>query len=391
MRMEFMTYSTAAENFERILNIVTQKLEKADYAGWDPFDGLNSNLFAATPLSAWPMARLAWTQAFKRMPLNLRFMALVPKTANPVTIALAAEIKRRQGDVVGALALIERLLSMATVSGDTTFGWGYPFAWQAKAFYVEKYEPNIIATAYALRELSNWKQVPAVQDAILRSCAYIAQNFSRHVSGKGYYIAYVRNSDAMVHNANLWGAHSLTIGGAMADNPAWLELAQDATQFSLAAQRQDGSWAYGEASHHQFTDGFHTGYVLEALHRMDRVFTNPAVKAHISSGLDYYLNNLVEADGTAKYYSNNRYPIDANAAAQAIITLDTLQLPKDYSDIALNVMKAAVQNLWLEKRSYFAYQRSRKFINAIEYPRWTQIWLALAMQIVIDMPVGNSQ
>ena len=388
--MEFKTYSTAVDNFERILNIVTQRLEKADYAGWDPFDGLNSKLFAETPFSTWPTGRLVWTQAFKRMPVNARALVLVPKSVNSVTIALAAEIKRRQSDAAGALTLIERLLSMATVSGDSVFGWGYPFAWQAKAFYVEKYEPNIIATTYALRELSNWKHVPAVHDAILRACGHIAKYFSRHVPGRGHYIAYVRNSDAMVHNANLWGAYSLTIGGVIAGNSAWLELAHDATQFSLAAQHQDGSWAYGEASHHQFIDGFHTGYVLEALHRMDRVFPNPAVKTHISSGLNYYLSNFIEADGTAKYYANSRYPIDANAAAQVIITLDTLQSPKDYSDIAMRVMKAAVQNLWLEKRCYFAYQRTRQFANCIEYTRWTQIWMALAMQIVVDMPAGNS-
>jgi hypothetical protein len=386
MRMEFTTDATATDQFKRILGIVTQRLEKADYAGWDPFDGLNSKLFAATPLNAWPLARLAWTQAFKRMPLNLRALALVPKTANPVTIALAAEIKRRQGDVAGALALVERLLAMATVSGDAVFGWGYPFPWQAKAFYVERHEPNIIATAYALRELSHWKHVPAVQDATMRACAHIAKHFSRQVSGKGRYIAYVMQSDAVVHNANLWGAHSLALGGVMAHNSAWLEFAQDAAKFSLAAQREDGSWAYGEASHHQFTDGFHTGYVLEALQRLDQLLPGLSAKAPIHSGLDYYLSHLLEADGTAKYYAGNRYPIDANAAAQAIITFDVLQSPKNHSDLALRIMKAAIQNLWMEKRGYFSYQRTPKFTNRIEYPRWTQIWLALALQIVAGTP-----
>lgn len=384
--MEFIKNAAAIENFNRISQIITERLREADYAGWDPFDGLNSKLFASTPLNAWPLARLAWTQLFKRMPINLRGLALVSKTANPVTIALAAEIKRRQGDFRAAFERVEKLLSMATASNDpVAFGWGYPFAWQAKVFYVKKHEPNIIATAYALRELSNWKHVPAVQDAIMRACAHISQHFSRQASHKGHYIAYVAGSDAMVHNANLWGAHSLTIGGIMAGNQAWLELAYDAAQYSLAAQRKDGSWAYGEASHHQFTDGFHTGYVLEALHRMDRLLPGLAAKAQIDSGLDYYLSNLVEDDGTAKYYTNNRYPLDANAAAQAIITLDILQSPKNRGDIAFRIMNAAIENLWSEKQGYFAYQRTSRFTNRIEYPRWTQIWLALALQIVTDM------
>ena len=40
--------------------------EKEQYKGWDPYDGLNSKIFQATPFKYWGMARLAWIQAFKR-------------------------------------------------------------------------------------------------------------------------------------------------------------------------------------------------------------------------------------------------------------------------------------------------------------------------------------
>ena len=46
-----------------------------DFAGYDPFDGLNSRLFRATPLKHSRAARLAWTQLFKRSPINLRSLA----------------------------------------------------------------------------------------------------------------------------------------------------------------------------------------------------------------------------------------------------------------------------------------------------------------------------
>jgi polysaccharide biosynthesis protein VpsJ len=385
--MECFTGAIETENFKHVSSILNKRLREANYAGWDPFDALNSKLFAVTPLNNWPLARLAWTQLFKRIPLNLRAVTGVPKTANPVTIALAAEIERRQGNLSGAFELVQTLLKMATVSNNPAeFGWGYPFPWQAKAFYVARHEPNIIATAYALRELSHWQRVPDVQDAVVRASAYIAKVFSRQVSGHERYIAYVRSSDAVVHNANLWGAYILTLGGVMAHNSAWLELAQEAAQFSLKAQREDGSWAYGVLPHHRFIDGFHTGYVLEALHRIDHLLPDLATKLQIHAGLDYYLNNLLETNGTAKYYADNRYPIDANAAAQAVITLDVLQTPNDRRNIAFGILQAVIKNLWLEKRGYFAYQSTARFTNYIEYPRWTQIWLALALTIVADMP-----
>jgi polysaccharide biosynthesis protein VpsJ len=388
--MEIVADTVAKENFRRLSGILNERLRQAGYSGWDPFDGLNSKVFAATPLNSWPLARLAWTQLFKRMPLNLRKVARVPKTANPVTIALAAEIERRQGNQSNAFELVETLLNMATVSKDPDeFGWGYPFPWQAKAFYVARHEPNIIATAYALRELSHWQHVPEVQDAIVRASKHIVQAYSRQTSANRRYIAYVKGSDTIVHNANLWGAHSLALGGVLTRNSAWLELAQLAAQFSLKAQRGDGSWAYGEASHHKFTDGFHTGYVLETLHRIDRLLPSLTAKAQIRTGLDYYLKNLVEIDGTAKYYADSRYPIDANAAAQAIITLDILQLPEKREGIAFGIMQAAIRNLWIEKFGYFAYQRTTKYRNGIEYPRWTQIWLALALEIVANPTIGT--
>ncbi|MFN2456380.1 MAG: aspartate-semialdehyde dehydrogenase, partial [Pyrinomonadaceae bacterium] len=60
------------------------------YAGHDPFDGLNSRLFQSTPLKHSRLMRLAWTQFFKRSPVNLRFLAGVPVQRNSKGTALFA-------------------------------------------------------------------------------------------------------------------------------------------------------------------------------------------------------------------------------------------------------------------------------------------------------------
>ena len=53
--------------------------EAEDFKGWDPYDGLNSKIFQATPLKHWDIARLVWIQCFKRSPINFRKLLLVPK------------------------------------------------------------------------------------------------------------------------------------------------------------------------------------------------------------------------------------------------------------------------------------------------------------------------
>ena len=68
--------------FERVYESLRAWCRGRGYAGADPFDALNSRVFRATPLRRSRLARLAWTQLFKRSPVNLRALALVPEGRN---------------------------------------------------------------------------------------------------------------------------------------------------------------------------------------------------------------------------------------------------------------------------------------------------------------------
>src|SRR5919107_2583112 len=78
------------EEFEEVYERARAWARARDYAGRDPFDALNSRLFQSTPLSRSRLARLAWTQAFKRSPLSPRALALVPQGRNSKGTALFA-------------------------------------------------------------------------------------------------------------------------------------------------------------------------------------------------------------------------------------------------------------------------------------------------------------
>ena len=58
------------------------------FKGWDPYDGLNSKVFKGIGLYKVAFFRLAWMQLFKRNPINLRRLLLVPKGYNPKGIGL---------------------------------------------------------------------------------------------------------------------------------------------------------------------------------------------------------------------------------------------------------------------------------------------------------------
>ncbi|MGE5109199.1 MAG: hypothetical protein ACM3H8_16795, partial [Sphingobacteriales bacterium] len=63
--------------------------EKEDFKGWDPFDGLSSNLFKSLPfVKNNRFFRLIWIQFFKKSPLNLRLITNVPKEYNAKGLGL---------------------------------------------------------------------------------------------------------------------------------------------------------------------------------------------------------------------------------------------------------------------------------------------------------------
>jgi hypothetical protein len=59
-----------------------------DWAGYDPYDALNSKIFMFLPLLDCRIPRLVLTQVLKRSPVNCRRMLLIPNTHNPKAMAL---------------------------------------------------------------------------------------------------------------------------------------------------------------------------------------------------------------------------------------------------------------------------------------------------------------
>lgn len=157
------------------------------FAGYDPFDLLNSRLFQSTPLSRNAWARLAWLQLGKRSPINLRPLLGVPKRRNPKGVGLfisgLLQDYRRTGDggfLRDAHELADWLLAQRSDPEVWIHScWGYHFDWQARAFYVPAGKPNVITTVYVARALYALGQVtrdPALIETALDAARFIARH-----------------------------------------------------------------------------------------------------------------------------------------------------------------------------------------------------------------------
>lgn len=354
-----------------------------DYRGWDPFDGLNSKLFQCSGLHHSWFARLAWLQLFKRLPVNLRPLTMVPKVENAKALALFMRSALLQGERELADSLMHRILALRSdraVWGEAS--WGYPFDWQAKAFFVPKGTPNVITTSYVLRGLLAMPEQDELGDIAVKAADFVQRHLVRERDGKRF-IAYIPNSDVLVYNASLWGAWICMEAYRANQDVALKRLAEDAITNALSAQQQDGSWRYGTEAHHQFIDGFHTGYNLEALYLMNQQLGSDEISQAIERGMALYLAHCFEADGTAKYYATNRYPLDPHSAAQGIVTLLTLDAQR-YRPRAQEIAQAAIRTLWNDNKGRFIYQQTKHYRNAVPYMRWTQAWMHLALAMLTN-------
>jgi hypothetical protein len=89
-------------------------IEKECFAGYDPYDALNSPVLRGLSCGN-KYLRIAFTQGLKRLPFNLRPLFLVPKDYNPKGLGLFlwgyAKLYKREKNAE-YLAQIEKLLDL---------------------------------------------------------------------------------------------------------------------------------------------------------------------------------------------------------------------------------------------------------------------------------------
>src|SRR5262245_3026431 len=117
---------------ERLDNAITSLLrycQDDQWAGYDPYDALNSTVFGKFGLFQNRICRIVFTQAMKECPVNLRPLLGIRKEHNPKALALFATalLKLPKRDIEAREVL--HLLIQSKSRGRPYACWGYNFAW----------------------------------------------------------------------------------------------------------------------------------------------------------------------------------------------------------------------------------------------------------------------
>jgi hypothetical protein len=399
------------------------------YAGHDPFDALNSRLFQSTPLRRSRLARLAWTQAFKRSPLSPRALALVPSGRNSKGTALFAlaalsrlRATRDEEHAVEARSLLEELLD-ARIETRSGAAWGYNFDWQGRAFYAPRGTPTVVPTAFAVRALVEAAQVfgpdsedddaarvlsRKCMDAARAACEFIIEDLNRSDESKDEVcFSYTPLDRTRVFNASLLAGEALASVGASVGKVEWVEEGLRAALYVARRQREDGSWAYGADSYQSWADNFHTAFILTSLarildacvrveHEGVAVENRPGTVANyagaceemrraLARGYSFWRSSFFLADGWPKYYHRAAYPADAHSAGAAVVAFAELRYTEpDALELAQRVARWAVRELF-DRRGFFYYQRRRLYTVRTPYMRWSQGWMTYALARLLEV------
>jgi rhamnogalacturonyl hydrolase YesR len=399
------------------------------YAGYDPYDGLNSRLFHATPFKNSRTARLAWIQFHRRSPVNFRSLAGIPRERNAKAIALfalaaLADFRRQPSkeNEIEARELLDDLIWMS-LKGFKGACWGYNFDWQSRSFFLPRGTPTIVPTAFAARALCEAAEV-LDRDEYLPFARTIADfvlndlNRSEEINDEVCF-SYSPLDQTRVFNASLFAGEVLATLGGQLGEPSLIDWAMKAAIYVVRRQRADGSWAYGADSYQGWSDNFHTAYILASLSRIidfsqvgkgglptqryepgteraqaalphlregDKPF--PDLESVLRRGYDFWTERFFLADGWPKYFPDHLYPADAHAAASAIVALVELRgrIPNTML-LAEKIASWALENL-RNPRGYFHHQKGRFYKLRIPYMRWSEAWMMYALARLREA-IGN--
>jgi hypothetical protein len=367
-------------NVGPVIERVGDYAEERDYAGYDPYDALNSPIVRFLTLGT-SAGRLAWTQFFKRFPFNMRPLFLTPRGRNPKGMGLFlwgyAKLHRLHPDdprwMDRAVKLV-RLLEETRSTGWSGSCWGYNFDWQSRGLLMPRGTPTVVNSSFighALLDTWEMTGMREARDMALSIGPFLMNDLNRSVEGGTFCFSYTPLDRRVVHNANLLGGSLLIRLWSMSGDKTLREAALQSLSYSMNHQRPDGSWIYGEGPHQAWIDSFHTGFNLQCIRWFLDVGEAEKYRDDYERGRRFYAGNFFSIDGTPKYYHDRAHPLDIHSPAQAIVFFS--REGEEYRDLTDTILKWMIDNLY-DKRGFFRYRKQRFLTNKTPFMRWGQAW-----------------
>jgi hypothetical protein len=379
----------ALENkIKEAINKLHDWLVANDYKAYDPFDGLNAKLLRPLTFGN-PYLRIALQQGIRRFPINIRPFLGIGKDHSTKGMGFLARGYLRMHTATGderylesARFCLEWLLANQT-PGYSGPCWGNHFDYQSRVFYLPKGVPTVVWVSligHAFMEAFEKLGVQLYLDTAVGSCDHILHDLDTQPDGDDLCISYIPIDNKQVHNANTLAGSLLARVHAAAPNPAYLDLASKALNYTVKYQRDDGSWYYGEKPNLRWVDNFHTAYVLDSLKYFMEGTDDWTHRDSMIRGYEYWKRTFFLEDGTPRYYDFKTIPLDIQCSSQAIDTLVFFNdIDPDSIELATRVANWTIENMQ-DPSGYFYFRKyNNGIINKTPTLHWGQATMMCAL------------
>lgn len=405
------TEQTQDDPAEQVATMLDRALAYArgqSYTGWDYGDGMSSRIRAALPLeSKW--VNIAFQEAVKRAPINIRPLLLVEQSRSYQGAALFAMVNQTTAALAGewandtnlftpidyekeAESLAAWLVANAT-DGYSGYCAGFPHPIQHLDGRGAPREPDIVNTAFGAKALLRAGEFDTKYPEIARTSVDFVEsnlNYRPAGTGRGAVIDYHTKhpQDYYTINAGALCARMFIDLYAAFDEPDYRDSARELFDHIVDLQTDRGGWKYRdppEASHLSM-DTHHNGFIIQCLQRYRDVTDDTRYDTSLDAALTFFKNELFEPTGAPNFDENHQYPRDINAASQGVLVFT---YAGDFA-FARQILAWVFENLYAGGGRFY-FRQERLFTRRVTLMRWCQAWLAFAMSEYLAARKANGE
>jgi len=373
--------------YSKIVKKMVLNLHNEKFGGYDPYDGAISDNY-----SKWQGVSLM--QFHKVSPINFRKVFGIKKSRNTKGVALLlesfSELYMTTGSkYFGVIShFLFSILKDSTSKNTKNPSWGYNLNWYTPGSVLKKNHPSVVVTSFVHKGIyTYYKAFESAEAKVLleKTEKYITDEVERYVpSDDEICFKYSAQHRDLCHNANLLAAEILIRCYELNKNEKLLAIIERCFNFTLNRQERDGSWAYSfnqETGNKRMQIDFHQGYILDSIYNLTNTIENMPKKYNLSfnKGLEFYYNKQFLDTGICQRRYPRLWPVDIHNQAQGVISFSRFSaIDKKYGQFAHTILDWTIRNMF-DNRGFFYYQFNPLYSNKINYMRWSQAWMLLAI------------
>ncbi|WP_179009481.1 hypothetical protein [Winogradskyella forsetii] len=352
--------------------------DKKSLEGYSVYDAFNSTFLKQIGKLEIKLINVIITQAFKRIPFNIRGLFGVKKSINPKALGLILKAKLKFSKTEAEVISLYQLILSQKNKEFKNLSWGYNWDYYTlRGGTFPKGFPNAIVTYFIGDALIDYyKKYPSeeLKVNLLSIRDYFLEDINQTERLGGICFSYSSVDNKEIYNASaLISRYLYRLDKIFTTNDRAIII--KSTNYLKNVQNDDGSWYYGNAVNQRWVDSFHTEYLLEFFECLDNAFIEEMdLTKLLSSAQDYYLKEFY-FDKVCNYYPKKKYPINVHSIASRIIYLSKhkkLNEAKEIIDWSFNY-------LYNTKNHSFYFEKNKYYTNRNLYHRWNQSWMYLAL------------